>query len=117
MFGIAVGLFMSSSLDLKWSSSHGHVNLVGFALTAIFGVIYSIYPKAAKNSLGKAHFWLHHIGTPIFLLSAFFVQVPELFDTAHIFTYLGGGALGLGAIFFVFNAFKNFNDATVSSKN
>ena len=113
MFGIAVGLFMSATLALKWGSAHAHVNLVGFAMTAIFGVIYSIYPKAAKNSLGKAHFWLHNIGAPVFLLSAFLVQVPGMLDTAHIFTYLGGGAFGLGTIIFIFNAFKNINESTV----
>lgn len=113
IFGIGVGLFMSMTLQLNWGSAHAHVNLVGFATTAIFGVIYSVYPQAAKNSLGKAHFWLHHIGVPIFLLSAFLVQVPGMLDTAHIFTYFGGGAFGLGIILFIFNAFKNINASTV----
>lgn len=89
IFGICVGLFMSMTLKLQWGSAHAHVNLVGFATTAIFGVIYSLYPRAAINSLGKTHFWLHQLGVPVFLLSAFLVQVPGMLDTAHIFTYLG----------------------------
>ena len=113
VFGICVGLFMSMTLMLKWGSAHAHVNLVGFATTAIFGVIYSVYPGAAKNSLGKAHFWLHNLGVPVFLLSAFLVQVPGMLDTAHIFTYLGGGAFGLGTILFIVNAFKNINESTL----
>lgn len=104
---------MSMTLQLNWGSAHAHVNLVGFATTALFGVIYTIYPQAAKTKLGIWHFWLHHIGVPVFLLSAFLVQVPGMLDTAHIFTYTGGGAFLLGVILFIINAFTNINEANV----
>mgnify|MGYP001247232378 CR=1 FL=1 len=113
IFGIAVGLFMSMTLKLNWGSAHAHVNLVGFATTAIFGVIYSVYPGAATNTLGKAHFWLHNIGVPFFLLSTFLVQVPGMLDTAHIFTYAGGGAFGIGVILFIINSLTNINESTI----
>lgn len=113
VFGICVGLFMSMTLQLKWGSAHAHVNLVGFATTAIFGVIYSVYPSAGTNSLGKWHFWLHNLGVPIFLISAFLVQIPGMLGTAHIFTYAGGGAFGLGVILFIINALANVNESTV----
>jgi len=113
IFGIAVGLFMSMTLQLNWGSAHAHVNLVGFATTAIFGVIYSIYPGAATSTLGITHFWLHNIGVPFFLLSTFLVQVPGMLDIAHIFTYAGGGAFGLGVLAFIFNSFTNINDQTI----
>ncbi len=117
IFGISVGLFMSSTLQLNWASAHAHVNLVGFATTAIFGVIYSVYPGAANSVLGKTHFWLHNIGIPFFLLSTFLVQVSGMLDFAHIFTYLGGGAFGLGVLVFIVNALKNINESTVISIN
>lgn len=111
--GIGVGLFMSSTLQLNWASAHAHVNLVGFVITVIFGVVYSIYPGAGNNLLGKLHFWLHNIGVPIFLISTFLVQVPDMLGTAHIFTFLGGGAFGLSVIIFIINAFQNINDSTL----
>lgn len=104
---------MSATLQLNWGSVHAHVNLVGFATTAIFGVIYSIYPKAAHNTLGKAHFWLHNLGIPLFLLSTFLVQVPSLLGFAHIFTFVGGGAFLLGVILFIVNAFANVNESDI----
>lgn len=116
IIGICVGLFMSMTLQLKWGSAHAHVNLVGFATTAIFGIIYSIYPGAATNTLGKWHFWLHNIGVPVFLISAFLVQVPGMLDTAHIFTYAGGGAFGLGVILFIVNSLSNINESTMFKK-
>lgn len=118
VIGICVGLFMSYTLHLKWGSAHAHTNLVGFTTTAIFGVIYSLYPGAANNTLGKTHFWLHNIGVPIFLIGAYLVQVKDMLDTAHIFVYLGGGAFGLGVILFIVNAFKNINETTlIGNKN
>ena len=117
IFGISVGLFMSSTLQLNWASAHAHVNLAGFATTAIFGVIYSVYPGAAKSILGKTHFWLHNIGMPFFLLSTFLVQVSGMLSFAHTFTFLGGGAFGLGVLVFIVNAFKNINESTVISSN
>lgn len=116
IIGICVGLFMSMTLQLKWGSAHAHVNLVGFATTAIFGIIYSIYPGAATNTLGKWHFWLHNIGVPVFLISTFLVQVPGMLDTAHIFTYAGGGAFGLGVILFIVNSLSNINESTMFKK-
>jgi hypothetical protein len=113
VIGIGVGLFMSSTLQLNWASAHAHVNLVGFVVTAIFGVIYRVYPGAGNNALGKLHFWLHNIGVPIFLVSTFLVQVPDLLGTAHIFTFLGGGAFGLGTILFIVNAFQNIHDSNL----
>ncbi|MED3662103.1 cytochrome-c oxidase [Ureibacillus sp. FSL K6-8385] len=112
IIGVLVGLFMSYTLDLQWDSAHAHVNLVGFASTALFGVIYSVYPKAAVNSTGKVHFWLHNLGIPIFLISAFLVQVDNLLDAAHILTYIGGGAFFLGTLFFAYNAFQYINDSS-----
>lgn len=116
IIGICVGLFMSMTLQLKWASAHAHVNLVGFATTAIFGIIYSIYPGAATNTLGKWNFWLHNIGVPVFLISTFLVQVPGMLDTAHIFTYAGGGAFGLGVILFIVNSLSNINESTMFKK-
>ena len=56
IFGISVGIFMSSTLALNWASAHAHVNLAGWATTGLIGVIYSVFPNAGNNRLGKIHF-------------------------------------------------------------
>lgn len=110
MIGIGVGIFMSSTLQLKWASAHAHVNLVGWASTAIMGLTYGVFPDAGKNNLGKLHFWSWNIGAPIFLISAFLVQVKGMLDTAHILTFTGAGLMGLGLIVFLINLFTNVKD-------
>lgn len=117
LFGIGVGIFMSSTFQLNWASAHAHVNLAGWATTAIMGVVYCIYPNAGNNTLGKWHFWLHHIGLPFFLLSTFLVQVPGMLGIAHVFTFGGAGLFGLGLIIFIVNLFINVSETASASSS
>lgn len=111
--GIGLGIFMSSTLQLNWASAHAHINLAGWATIAITGTIYSVYPQAGNNALGIWHFWLYNIGLPFFLLSTFLVQIPDMLNIAHVFTFGGSGAMGLGLILFIINVFQNVNITTV----
>lgn len=115
IIGIALGLFMSATIQLHWAAAHAHVNLVGWASTAIIGLIYTVYPKAGKSVLGKWTFWLYNIGLPFLLVSMFLVQIPDAIAFAHIFTFGGGGALALGIILFIVNVFMNVHDEDVKS--
>lgn len=110
IIGIAIGLFMSATIQLNWAAAHAHVNLVGWASTAIIGLVYAAYPKAGASVLAKWHFWLYNIGLPFLLISMFMVQIPNAVGFAHIFTFGGGGALSLGIILFIINVFTNVHD-------
>lgn len=110
IIGIAIGLFMSATIQLKWAAAHAHVNLVGWASTAIIGLVYQAYPKAGTSLLATWHFWLYNIGLPFLLISMFMVQIPNAVGFAHIFTFGGGGALSLGIILFIINVFSNVHD-------
>jgi|SRR5699024_10195799 len=116
IIGIAIGLYMSASLDLRWGAAHAHVNVVGWLSTGLIGLVYSVYPKAGNNSLGKASFWLYNIGLPFLLLSMFMVRLPAMLGYAHIFTFAGGGALALGIILFIVNVFQNVNESNAISR-
>lgn len=105
IFGLGVGHFMSYTIQLNWASAHAHTNLLGMVVTSVIGLVLCVYPHLAKNALGKATFWLYHIGVPIFLFSAFWVQIDPAF--AHIFTFIGGPMLLLGIILFAVNLFMN----------
>ncbi len=110
IIGIALGLFMSATIQLHWAAAHAHVNLVGWASTAIIGLVYTVYPKAGTSMLGKWTFWLYNIGLPILLASMFMVQIPGAIGFAHTFTFSGGGALALAIILFAVNVFMNVHD-------
>lgn len=111
ILGIAMGLFMSATLQLNWAAAHAHVNLIGWASTAIIGLVYTVYPKAGSSVLGKWQFWLYNLGLPILLISMVLVQIPDLLGFAHILTFTGGFALAFGIILFIINVFINVHDS------
>src|SRR5699024_8516195 len=97
ILGIAIGIFMSASLQLEWAARHAHVNLAGWASMWIIGLTYTVFPEAGRNMLVVWNFWLYNIGL-------------------QIFTYVGGTMVAIGVILFIINIFKNAHDST-SYKN
>lgn len=73
--GIAFGLFMHFTLQLQWSATHGHINVVGWLTTGVTGAIYSVYPTAANSIWGKLHFWFYNLGLPLLLIGMFVIQL------------------------------------------
>ena len=120
ILGIAIGIFMSASLQLEWAAGHAHVNLAGWASMGIIGLTYTVFPEAGRNMLGVWNFWLYNIGLPILLISIFMIQMEPPFEAwisfVHIFTYVGGTMVAIGVILFIINIFKNAHDST-SYKN
>lgn len=48
---------------------HAHINLLGWATTALSGLIYSVFPRAGHSIFAKAHFWLANIAMPLMAAS------------------------------------------------
>lgn len=69
--GMGLGMHMGIRLDFALTPVHAHINLLGFALMMIFGLAYRLIPAMAGNVLGRAHFWLHQIGTLGFVVTLF----------------------------------------------
>lgn len=60
--GIVFGIYMSGSGDHEFMPLHAHINLLGFTLMTIFGIVYRVIPAMAGTNLARAHFWLHQAG-------------------------------------------------------
>ena len=56
--GMVGGIQMSASHDHTLSPAHGHLNLIGFVMSAVFGTYYALTPRAAASGLAKLHFGL-----------------------------------------------------------
>ena len=57
LLGMVWGIQMSASGDHSLSPAHGHLNLVGFVMSAVFGAAYGL--AGATGKLASAQFWLH----------------------------------------------------------
>ncbi|UVF22664.1 hypothetical protein HPT29_028030 (plasmid) [Microvirga terrae] len=56
VLSVSLGLGMGFAQDFSLGHLHSHLNLVGWASTALFGLTYRAYPVLAESRLAKAHF-------------------------------------------------------------
>ncbi|KRA00163.1 hypothetical protein ASD64_00885 [Mesorhizobium sp. Root157] len=62
VLGMAFGIWMGISQQFNFANSHAHFNLVGFATSVLFGLIYCQYPGMGQSRLAIVQFWLYEIG-------------------------------------------------------
>jgi hypothetical protein len=104
LVGVGVGYAMSITENFAQMPVHAHINLLGWVSMAIFGLIYAVWPSAARTRLAKAHFALYNIGLPIMLIAL------SVFVAG---TKSAGPVIGIGAMLviiaivcFVINLFR-----------
>lgn len=68
VLGIMLGIYMGASGDHSLALLHAHINLLGFVLMTVFGVVYHLFPAAGSSTLARAHFWLHLVGSVVLLI-------------------------------------------------
>lgn len=56
--GVGLGIRMGIAHDFQLAPVHAHINLVGWASLALFGIVYRLYPKMAQSRLAGLHFIL-----------------------------------------------------------
>ncbi|SDO35234.1 hypothetical protein SAMN04487897_112101 [Paenibacillus sp. yr247] len=113
IIGMLLGIYMDIKLNFQMSTIHAHINLLGFSTLAISGLIYCVFPKAAKSRLGVGHFWLHNIGLPVMIIGLY-VEISGLAKLPLI--RIGGSMALLSIILLVINLFVNVNEATKNGR-
>src|SRR5882724_1569444 len=70
--GVIGGIVMGFSHQFQYAPVHAHLGLLGWASLALAGLIYHLYPAAARTRLARFHFWTHNLGLPLFTVGMFF---------------------------------------------
>lgn len=65
--GIGIGIGMGASENFTLRPVHAHINLLGFTVLALAGLIYSVFPEAGRSRLARIHFWLHNLSLPVMM--------------------------------------------------
>lgn len=68
VIGTSLGYYMGLSQNFALTPVHVHLTLVGWLTLAVAGFVYHLYPHSAQTRLAMAHFWLHNIGLPVFMI-------------------------------------------------
>lgn len=56
--GVSLGIFMGIAHDYLLTPVHAHVNLVGWASLALFGLLYRAFPDLKRGWTATLHLWL-----------------------------------------------------------
>ncbi len=56
--GVGMGIYMGIAHDFSLAPVHAHMNLVGWASLALFGITYKLYPELQERWPAKLHFTL-----------------------------------------------------------
>jgi hypothetical protein len=78
IIGVCLGIYMGVNEDLQLVAVHTHINLVGWASLALFGVIYRLYPELAASRLALVHFWLSAPSAVVFPVGIYLAQVHQI---------------------------------------
>lgn len=96
VLGMTLGIVMGATNNFQFMPVHAHINLVGFACHAIFGMAYRQWPAMKLSRIAPYQFWIFVIATPITLIGLVFT----LTGGPVLPTILGSFGLLTGAILF-----------------
>ena len=95
LIGLSLGVYMGASKDFSLRPVHAHVNLLGWTLLGISGLIFHVFPQLEQSVLAKVYFWLYNLSVPLTLVSLFlFVSGNTAIDPI----------LGLGSVLITVSA-------------
>lgn len=104
--GTILGMIMGMAELFQFTSTHAHINLLGWSSMTLFGLIYHAFPHLTANRLATVHFWTHNIGLPIMLLGLISFALRNNLLGIPLMS-IGGLIIILAAILFTINIWKN----------
>ncbi|KPK04427.1 MAG: cytochrome c oxidase [Betaproteobacteria bacterium SG8_39] len=105
VLGVTLGIVMAGSHDFTFRPVHAHLNLLGWASMALFGLWYRSAPAAGETRLAKAHFWMHNIALPIQMITlAMFYSGNTAVEPVLA---LASVVIGVGFVCFAINLWKH----------
>ena len=64
--GVSLGIWMGIIHDFQFAPVHAHVNLLGWASLALFGLSYRAYPALQASWIAPTHFGLSAVSAVLF---------------------------------------------------
>ena len=109
--GVSMGLAMGIMQNFALHPVHAHINLLGWATMALAGVIYVLFPEAAKTRLAKIHFWIHNLALPVMMVALALMLTGH--EKALYFLEPASTSMVVGLVLFVVNVVVNVRAADV----
>ena len=95
--GMVWGIQMSATGDHLLSPAHGHLNLLGGVLLAIYGLYYHLVPAAEESRLSRVHFGLAQLSVLIMVPGI----MAAILEKGALVAKIGSGLALLSGIVFL----------------
>lgn len=82
--GIPIGMYMGASGNTTLAPLHAHLNLLGFVLMMIFGLVYRNIPEMGGARLATVHFWLHTVGAAVLLVMLYLLLAGSITEAGMV---------------------------------
>ncbi|MGB8276270.1 MAG: cytochrome-c oxidase [Alphaproteobacteria bacterium] len=102
--GMAFGIWMGITQSFDYAHVHTHINLVGWATLALFGLVYRAFPKMAEGRLAAVHFWVANLGAIIFIPGIVLAMETQIMAAAIVGSLLVLASMVLFLVNFVRHA-------------
>jgi hypothetical protein len=95
--GVSMGIYMGATKEFQYSPIHAHINLVGWASLALFGLTYRAYPELAARKLAHWHLILSGTSAVLFPIGIglALMRNSEVLVIAMAFVWLAGAVVFL----------------------
>ena len=97
LIGVGLGIYMGATQDFQYAPVHAHLNLVGWASLAIFGLTYRAYPALADGLLAKIHLITSGLGGLLLPLGIYFV----IFRDSGTLVFAASWLVLIGVLLFI----------------
>ncbi|HVZ28328.1 MAG TPA: hypothetical protein VG798_06690 [Rhizomicrobium sp.] len=65
--GMAFGMWMGANETFQYADAHAHLNLLGFVLPTLYGLLHRSFPGLARSRLAWPQCIAHFLGVLIFI--------------------------------------------------
>lgn len=105
--GMGLGIFMAASHDHVQHITHAHINLVGFVVSLIYGVIHKLWLDDKTPGLAWGQFIMHQTGA-VTMFAGLFLLYGEVLSEAQLEPILSLATISvlLGALLMLFMVLK-----------
>lgn len=105
--GMGLGIFMAASHNHGQHITHAHINLVGFVVSLIYGVIHKLWLGEKTPGLAKAQFIVHQTGA-VAMFVGLFMLYGDILPEAQLEPILSLSTIAvlLGALLMLFMVLK-----------
>ena len=84
--GMTYGMWMGAQEAFQYADAHAHLNLLGFVLPTLYGLLHRSYPALARSRLAWPQCIAHFVGVVIFVPGIVMATVGH-----NIAVVVGGG--------------------------